>query len=110
MTALAAVLLTGCGPKQAASAPLPGPAATAAALRRASATGRVPDYTFEVAHVWPHDREAFTEGLIYMKGVLFESTGLNGASTLRRVDLTAGRVLQETTIGKRHFGEGMTIL
>ncbi len=70
----------------------------------------VPVYTFRVVHVFPHDAQAFTQGLEYHDGSLFEGTGLNGRSTLRREDLESGHVLQEISLSDRYFGEGITVL
>jgi glutaminyl-peptide cyclotransferase len=64
--------------------------------------------TYEVVHTYPHDSRAFTQGLIYVDGHLYESTGLNGRSSLRMVDLTTGRVLQEYDLPAEYFGEGLT--
>jgi len=69
----------------------------------------VPTLTFKVLNTYPHDRQAFTEGLVMADGVLYEGTGLNGASSLRRVDLASGKVLQSTALGPEHFGEGVTV-
>ncbi len=62
---------------------------------------------FEIKHVYPHDPGAFTEGLFYLKGALFESTGLVGQSTIRRVRLQDGAVLQSHAIAPNLFGEGI---
>jgi glutamine cyclotransferase len=70
----------------------------------------VPTYGYEVVATYPHDPEAFTQGLIYLKGILLESTGLNGRSTLRKVDLATGRVRDEVKLSSEFFGEGMTVL
>jgi len=59
---------------------------------------------------YPHDPEAFTQGLVIDGGELFEGTGLNGQSTLRRVNLETGEVLQRTSLAQRYFGEGITVL
>lgn len=67
-------------------------------------------YTYSIIHTNPHDTSAFTEGLVYADGYLYESTGLYGSSTLRRVDLTSGNVLQEISLGKQYFGEGLTVV
>ncbi len=56
---------------------------------------------------YPHDPKAFTQGLIYRDGVLFESTGLNGRSSLRRVRLESGEVLQQHDVARRYFAEGL---
>jgi glutaminyl-peptide cyclotransferase len=69
----------------------------------------VANYTYRIVIQYPHDRAAFTEGLIYSDGFLYESTGLYGQSTLRKVDLTAGRVLQSASLASQYFGEGLTL-
>jgi glutamine cyclotransferase len=68
-----------------------------------------PVYRYEVVHTYPHDRFAFTEGLAYSNGVLIEGTGLKGNSTLRRVNLSTGEVMQERQLGDEYFGEGVTV-
>jgi glutaminyl-peptide cyclotransferase len=72
-------------------------------------TPPVANYTFRIINTYPHDRTAFTEGLIYSDGFLYESTGLYGQSTLRKVDLTTGRVLQSSSLASQYFGEGLTL-
>ena len=67
-------------------------------------------YTYTVVNVYPHDESAFTQGLIFENGVLYESTGLYGYSTLRRVELETGRILQLYTLPNQFFGEGIAIL
>jgi glutaminyl-peptide cyclotransferase len=64
--------------------------------------------TFKVIHIFPHDAGAFTQGLIYLDGHLYESTGLNGKSSVRIVDLTSGRVLKQYNVAEKYFGEGLT--
>ena len=59
---------------------------------------------------WPHDAQAYTQGLLLDGGRLYESTGIEGASSLRRVDLRTGRVLQRYQLGAQHFGEGIALL
>lgn len=66
-------------------------------------------YTYEIVNDYPHDPNAFTQGLEYHNGFLYESTGQYGESTLRKVELTTGKVLQKVDIDKSLFGEGMTI-
>jgi len=83
---------------------------TAANGDQSSAPVEVPAFTCQVVEVYAHDRSAFTQGLVCLKGVLFETTGLNGRSSLRRVDLRTGRVLQQLDLAEEFFGEGMTIL
>jgi glutaminyl-peptide cyclotransferase len=70
----------------------------------------VQQYTYSIVNTYPHDPNAFTEGLVYNGSFLFESTGLFGDSTLRRVDLANGNVLQEIALPGEHFGEGITIV
>lgn len=67
-------------------------------------------YACEVIKTWPHDRKAFTQGLVFHNGVLFESTGLNGHSTLRRVELATGRVLQQVELPLQYFAEGLALV
>ena len=59
---------------------------------------------------YPHDTAAFTQGLLWFDGLVYESTGLRGQSVLRIVDLPTGRVLQETPGEPRHFGEGLALV
>jgi len=66
-------------------------------------------YTYEVVKVYPHNATAFTQGLIMEEGVLYEGTGLYGSSTLRRVDLETGNVLQTHALSNDVFGEGITV-
>jgi glutamine cyclotransferase len=68
-----------------------------------------PRYGFRIIHVFPHDPSAYTEGLLYRDGFLYESTGLAGKSRLRKVDPDTGKVLLETTLDARYFGEGITL-
>ena len=64
-------------------------------------------YGFDVVNRYPHDPEAFTQGLIYRDGFLFESTGLNGRSSLRKVRLETGEVVQRQDVDKQYFAEGL---
>jgi glutamine cyclotransferase len=66
-------------------------------------------YGFKVVAAYPHDPNAFTQGLVVEKGRLYEGTGQNGASSIRRVDLTTGRVQKMHAISEQYFGEGITI-
>lgn len=63
---------------------------------------------FEVVNTYPHDRGAFTQGLIWRDGFLYESTGLNGRSSLRKVKLDSGEVVQHERIEQQYFAEGLT--
>lgn len=67
----------------------------------------VPVYTYQVVKAYPHDPDAYTQGLVMHDGTLYESTGLQGESTLRRVDLNNGSVLQKREIPEKFFGEGL---
>jgi glutamine cyclotransferase len=64
--------------------------------------------TYRIVHTYPHDPKAFTQGLVFVDGYLYESTGLNGQSSLRMVDLATGRVLQEQPVDSKYFAEGLT--
>jgi glutamine cyclotransferase len=67
-----------------------------------------PLMTYEVMAVYPHDPDAFTQGLIYRDGYLYESTGRYGESSLCKVDLDSGQVLQKVNLDPDFFGEGLT--
>jgi glutamine cyclotransferase len=69
-----------------------------------------PVYTYEIVKSYPHDPEAFTQGLIFRDGVLYESTGEYGESSLRKVDLNTGKVLQKYDVPEDFFAEGLTFL
>jgi len=63
---------------------------------------------YQIVHTYPHDSKAFTQGLIYVDGHLYESTGLNGRSSIRMEDLSTGRILQNYDLPAEYFGEGLT--
>lgn len=67
-------------------------------------------YTYRVVKKFPHDPEAFTQGLVYHNGVLYEGTGLYGSSSIRVVELETGEVLRKADLPQGYFGEGVTIL
>ena len=67
----------------------------------------VPVYDFEVVNTFPHDPSAFTEGLFYLNGFLYESTGLESHSSIRKVRLETGAVLQKIDVPSQYFGEGI---
>jgi glutamine cyclotransferase len=69
-----------------------------------------PVYGYRIIHAYPHDPDAFTQGLVVEDGVFYEGTGLWGRSTLRRVDLETGAVLQNYELPAEYFGEGITVL
>lgn len=70
---------------------------------------KTPRYGFTVVKSYPHDPKAYTQGLEFNGGVLFEGTGLKGQSGVRRVELETGKVLQEVKIYPQYFGEGITL-
>ena len=78
------------------------------AQRRGAALPTPPTYGYQVVRSYPHDRAAFTQGLIYRDGVLYEGTGLNGRSGIRKVNLETGEVLKIQPLAQRYFGEGIT--
>jgi glutamine cyclotransferase len=81
-----------------------------AALGSSLACADVPVYQVDVLASFPHDPQAFTQGLVIEGGQLYEGTGRNGLSTLRRVDMESGEVQQRQNLSARYFGEGITIL
>lgn len=69
----------------------------------------VGDCAFRAVNTYPHDPKAFTQGLIFLDGVLYEGTGLNGQSSLRRVALETGTVTQRADLDSAYFGEGIAV-
>jgi len=65
---------------------------------------------FRVVATFPHDTTSFTQGLVFADGELYESTGLQGESTLRRVDLTTGKTLQRLDVPAEYFAEGLALV
>ena len=72
-------------------------------------SGGLPLYGYRVVNVYPHDASAFTQGLQYLDGYFYEGTGLNGRSSIRKVTLETGKVLQQRTVPGEFFGEGITV-
>jgi len=72
-------------------------------------TANPPLYTYEVVNTYPHDPTAFTEGLVYLDGILYEGTGLYGQSAIHRTDLETGEVLQKQELAAEYFGEGIVV-
>jgi glutamine cyclotransferase len=130
--AVAAAVAAAIGMLRGTSAPAPEPGASAPPSPSAGATAAaatsagdlapvqgtaaatqaqpVPVLGYRVVSTYPHDPAAFTQGLVYVDGTLYEGTGLNGESTLRRVDLETGEVLQQTALAADHFGEGIAVI
>ncbi|HTP08124.1 MAG TPA: glutaminyl-peptide cyclotransferase [Anaerolineae bacterium] len=108
---LVVVFVSACAPlpllsplKPAATSPLPTPTPPVSVLSLPAAR----NLTYRVMATYPHDRQAFTEGLVIDNGALYEGTGLNGRSELRRVDLNSGQVQQSVPLDQQYFGEGVT--
>ncbi len=76
---------------------------------RAPAGAAIPTHRYAVAAVYPHDPNAFTQGLQYVDGFLYEGTGLNGRSSIRKVQLDTGKVVQQRDVPAQYFGEGITV-
>jgi glutamine cyclotransferase len=100
LPALCALVSLSCTGERAASATTTNPTSPLPA-----APG---EYTYTVVAKYPHDPDAFTEGLVYDGGVLYEGTGLVGKSSLRTVDLKTGKVEQSVPLPAPFFGEGVT--
>ena len=96
------IVFVSCGKKE------PSPQSNSSS-NLSQAQSPVVQYTYDVVNVYPHDPTAFTEGLQYYKGDLYESTGLEGQSSMRRVELATGKVLQKTDVDPKYFGEGFVI-
>jgi glutamine cyclotransferase len=103
---LAALMLAACGRHVQGEVgdvpPLPAPVA--------GDSGAPVRYGYEKLHEWPHDPTAFTQGLVFLDGDLLESTGLNGQSTLRDVDLETGKVLRQVRVPSQFFAEGLAVI
>ena len=65
-------------------------------------------YAYEVVREYPHDTQSFTQGLIFLDGYFYESTGGTGRSSLRKVRLETGEVIQQRAVNRRDYGEGLT--
>jgi glutamine cyclotransferase len=70
---------------------------------------QTPTYGYRIVNRYPHDPNGFTQGLVFVDGFLFEGTGLRGRSSLRKVDLLSGNILQIRRLPNRFFGEGVTV-
>ena len=81
--------------------------ASPASAPAGASTKPIPVYGYQVVHVYPHDINAFTEGLFFLNGYLYESTGLDGHSSVRKVKLETGQVVQRATLPPEMFGEGI---
>lgn len=118
---LLACLVLGCGTRSDSAATHNSNAANDAAhsaLENQNASQRaaaertvenVPVYGYEIKNTYPHDHTAFTQGLIFKDGILWESTGQYGQSSLRKVDLKTGKPLKSISVPREFFAEGMTV-
>lgn len=70
-------------------------------------TEEIPTYTYDIVKTIPHDAQAFTQGLAFYNGDLFESTGQYGSSSLRKIDRSTGKVLKRLNVDAAYFAEGM---
>ncbi len=73
------------------------------------AQSQTPVAGFRVIHTYPHDADAFTQGLVYNDGFLYEGTGIKGRSSVRKVELATGKVLQKIELPFEYFGEGIVL-
>ncbi len=76
---------------------------------QAPAPPEVTYYEYKVVRTYPHDRQAFTQGLVYQDGLIYEGTGLHGRSAIIRWDLKTGNVLKRLRLPDKYFGEGVTL-
>ena len=83
--------------------------AMASAPTNQRSASRTPVAGYRVVHAFPHDPEAFTQGLVYRNGLFYEGTGLNGRSTIRKVRIENGEVLQIQKLDAQYFGEGIAV-
>jgi glutaminyl-peptide cyclotransferase len=102
---LAGLFLAGCGSTEGRDAQHSASTATVAEKAKA----QVPVFGAKVVKTFPHDPQAFTQGLEYYGGYLYESTGRTGESTLRKVALETGQVIKKVSLPAQEFGEGLTI-
>lgn len=75
----------------------------------AAKSASAPVYGYKVVRTYPHDKGSFTEGFFVLDGQFWESTGLEGRSYIRRIDIESGRVLQQYNIPSQYFGEGIVV-
>jgi glutamine cyclotransferase len=73
-------------------------------------TSKAPIYKIDIQHIYARDATAYTQGLTFHNGFLYESTGLYGQSTLNKKDIKTGKTIDEVKLGRKYFGEGNTVL
>jgi glutaminyl-peptide cyclotransferase len=84
-------------------------AATIMTITQPPTGANLPVYGYQIVRVHPHDPKAFTQGLQYVDGVFYEGTGQVGQSSIRKVEVETGKVLQQRDLPAPHFGEGITV-
>ncbi|OQY21519.1 MAG: glutamine cyclotransferase [Anaerolineaceae bacterium 4572_32.1] len=89
--------------------PTPQPTETPTPLAISPLAPSAAIYGYKIINTYPHDRNAFTQGLIFQDGIFYEGTGLRGRSTLRKVELESGQILQIGALPDQLFGEGVTV-
>lgn len=109
VSAVAAALVTALTASLALGGVFTRDVAAQAAAPAAAPAGQLPLWGYTVVRTYPHDPQAFTQGLQFVDGIFYEGTGLNGQSTIRKVKIESGEVLQRRAIGPEHFGEGITL-
>ena len=85
------------------------PLSLTASAESAKAVASVPVYNFKIINIYPHDQNAFTQGLFFEEGFLYEGTGLNGQSALRKINLKTGNILKIHKLPQEFFGEGIVL-
>lgn len=100
LAALSALLLICCGQDRERTA----------SPEAGDSTAEFQLYTYRIVNIYNHALDAYTQGLVYQNGYLYEGTGLHGESSLRKVELETGEVIQRHDLASEHFGEGITIL
>jgi glutaminyl-peptide cyclotransferase len=85
------------------------PLSLTASAESAKAVSSVPVYNFKILNIYPHDQNAFTQGLFFEEGFLYEGTGLNGQSALRKINLKTGDILKIHKLPQEFFGEGIVL-
>lgn len=110
LAVLGTVSICSCSPAAGGLAPTSPPVSPAPTFSTTpTPLGTVPVYTYKVVNTYPHDPNAFTQGLVFEGVVLYEGTGLRGRSTLRVVELETGDILQIRELPAQFFGEGVAI-
>lgn len=103
----------GCSPKSDPEVPLVNDATPTKTVSndpgKQDEVDQIPVYGYQVVKTFPHDPMAFTQGLVFHDGYFLEGTGLEGRSSLRKVEISTGKVLKKIDIESKYFGEGITL-